>query len=73
MAEPSKSKENEDISTVQENENVDGGRRGTLASLNLNKNLDAKYVGEMLEKQYRGIIDMFLGSQILSRIFREKC
>lgn len=42
MADTSVGKEERDINTVQDHDNVDGGRRGTLASLNLNKNLDAK-------------------------------
>lgn len=36
------SKEEKDITTNYDD--VAGGRRGTLASINLNKNLDAKYV-----------------------------
>ncbi|CAO2648289.1 Nn.00g075560.m01.CDS01 [Neocucurbitaria sp. VM-36] len=42
MSDPSVSKHEGEISTTQDDHNVDGGRRETLASLNLNKNLDAK-------------------------------
>ncbi|KAH7372043.1 hypothetical protein BKA66DRAFT_423365, partial [Pyrenochaeta sp. MPI-SDFR-AT-0127] len=42
MADTSADKQERDITNVQDGDNVDGGRRGTLASLNLNKNLDAK-------------------------------
>jgi hypothetical protein len=34
--------EGEIAAAHQDHASVDGGRRGTLASLNLNKNLDAK-------------------------------
>lgn len=43
MADPSTGKREEEITAAPNYDDVDGGRRGTLASLNLNKNLDAKY------------------------------
>lgn len=44
MADTSTAKKEEEITTAPDYSDVNGGRRGTLASINLNKNLDAKYV-----------------------------
>jgi hypothetical protein len=43
MSDPSVNKSEGEITTApQHDASIDGGRRGTIASLNLNKNLDAK-------------------------------
>jgi hypothetical protein len=43
MAAPTVGKQDGEITTVHHN-NIDEGRRTSVASVNLNKNLDAKYV-----------------------------
>jgi hypothetical protein len=43
MAEPSVGKQEGEITAVQHN-SIDGGRRASFTDVDLNKNLDAKYI-----------------------------
>ncbi|KAH8716996.1 hypothetical protein GQ44DRAFT_398862 [Phaeosphaeriaceae sp. PMI808] len=57
MSDPSVNKAEGEISTAQQDHtSVDGGRRGTLASLNLNKNLDAKVSNPLSGIPYDALI-----------------
>ncbi|KAF2243377.1 hypothetical protein BU26DRAFT_570074 [Trematosphaeria pertusa] len=56
MADTSTAKKEEEITTAPDYSDVNGGRRGTLASINLNKNLDAKVSNPLADIPYETLM-----------------